>query len=67
MYKGVKGGVSRKKLDFYWAPNHDRWVRLTSGVRVVKPDAPKEAQESYEHYLAQCRYFDEIYGKGQWN
>ena len=56
-----------KKLDFHWATNHDWWVRLTSGVRVVKPDAPKEAQESYEHYLAQCRYFDEIYGKGQWN
>ncbi len=55
-----------KKLDFYWATNPDWWVRLASGVREIRPDAPQEAQDSYKHYLEQCRKFDEIYGEGNW-
>ena len=40
-----------KRLDLYW-------TTITIGgkenyVKVLKPDAPKEAQESYKHYLEQ--------------
>ena len=35
----------------YW---YDRmWERKENYVKVLKPDAPKEAQESYKHYLEQ--------------
>lgn len=54
-----------KKLDYYWATNRD-WVSFEGCVVTLKPDAPKEAQDSYKHYLEQCRKFDEIYGEGNW-
>ena len=62
----VFGGLSMKKLDFYWMSKED-WWDLDNYVPVVRPDAPQEAQDSYKHYLEQCRKFDEIYGKGKWN
>ena len=43
-----------KILDFYWSSNTDWWEWKPNGMRVIKPDAPKEAQESYKHY--QNRY-----------
>ena len=52
-----------KKLDYYWATNRD-WVSFEGCVVTLKPDAPKEAQDSYKHYLEQCLKFDEIYGEG---
>ena len=55
-----------KRLDLYWTTNPDWWERKENYVKVLKPDAPKEAQESYKHYLEQCKYYDEIYGKGKW-
>ena len=42
-----------KILDFYWSSNTDWWEWNPNGMRVIKPDAPKEAQESYKHYLEQ--------------
>ena len=42
-----------KILDFYWPLNTDWWEWKPNGMRVIKPDAPKEAQESYKHYLEQ--------------
>ena len=42
-----------KRLDFYWSSNPDWWEWKTNGMRVIKPDAPKEAQERYKHYLEQ--------------
>ena len=42
-----------KILDFYWSLNTDWWEWKPNGMRVIKPDAPKEAQESYKHYLEQ--------------
>lgn len=42
-----------KRLDFYWSSNTDWWEWKPNGMRVIKPDAPKEAQESYKHYLEQ--------------
>ncbi len=62
----IEGGISMKKLDFYWAANPDWWEWESNGNRVVRPDAPQEAQDSYKHYLEQCRKFDEIYGEGNW-
>ena len=59
-------GISMKKLDFYWASNRE-WWEFKNHIRVLRSDAPKEAQDSYKHYLEQCRKFDEIYGKGKWN
>lgn len=35
-------------------------------AKVLKPNAPKEAQDSYQHFLEQCKYYDKIYGKGKW-
>ena len=42
-----------KILDFYWSLNTDWWEWKPNGMRVIKPDAPNEAQESYKHYLEQ--------------
>ncbi len=42
-----------RKLDYYWTTNTDWWERQENGVRVIKIDAPKEAQESYKRYLEQ--------------
>ncbi len=44
-----------KKLDFYWRTNKEWYYLTENGVYVVKPDAPKEAQESYKHYLEQLK------------
>ena len=42
-----------KRLEFYWSSNPDCWAWKPNGMRVIKPDATKEAQESYKHYLEQ--------------
>ena len=42
-----------KRLDLYWTTNPDWWERKENYVKVLKPDAPKEAQESNKHYLEQ--------------
>ena len=55
-----------KKLDYYWASNPDWCYRDENYVERLKPNAPKEAQDSYKHYLEQCKYYDKIYGKGNW-
>lgn len=54
-----------KRLDLYWTTNPDWWERKENYVKVLKPDAPKEAQESYKHYLEQHpenkeNHYDEI-------
>ena len=55
-----------EKLDLRLVSNPDWWERNENYAKVLKPNAPKEAQDSYEHYLEQCKYYDEIYGKGKW-
>lgn len=42
-----------KRLDFFWTSNPDWWERNENYVKVLKPDALPEAQESYKHYLEQ--------------
>lgn len=42
-----------RKLDFFWRSNKE-WYHITEdGHFVINADAPKEAQESYKHYLEQ--------------
>ena len=55
-----------KKLDLRWASNPNWWERNENYAKVLKPNAPKEAQDSYQHFLEQCKYYDKIYGKGNW-
>ena len=55
-----------EKLDLRLASNHDWWERNENYAKVLKPNAPKEAQDSYQHFLEQCKYYDKIYGKGKW-
>ena len=55
-----------EKLDLRLVSNPDWWERNENYAKVLKPNAPKEAQDSYKHYLEQCKYFDVIYGKGKW-
>ena len=42
-----------RKFDFFWATNRDWYHWTEDGDRVINPDAPPEAQESYKHYLEQ--------------
>ncbi len=42
-----------RKLDYFWTTNKDWYEWTENGERVIKPDAPTEAQESYKHYLEQ--------------
>lgn len=51
-------------MDFYWRSNPD-WheiKKLPNGkyTDVLKPDAPKEARESYERCLEQARRAAEL-------
>ena len=55
-----------KKLDLRLASNPDWGERNENYAKVLKPNAPKEAQDSYQHFLEQCKYYDKIYGKGKW-
>ena len=55
-----------EKLDLRLASNPDWWERNGNYAKVLKPNAPKEAQDSYQHFLEQCKYYDKIYGKGKW-
>ena len=51
------------KYDYYWA-SKDEWCYFTAdGVLKVRADAPKEAQESYRHYLEQKKRREERYNK----
>ena len=51
-----------EKLDLRLASNPDWWERNENYAKVLKPNAPKEAQDSYQHFLEQCKYYDKIYG-----
>lgn len=42
-----------RKLDLLWMSNDDWIIQRENGTFMIKPDAPKEAQESYKHYLEQ--------------
>ena len=55
-----------KKLDLRGTSNPDWWERNENYAKVLIPNAPKEAQDSYQHFLEQCKYYDKIYGKGKW-
>ena len=46
-----------KRLDLYWTTNPDWWERKENYVKVLKPDAPKEAQEHPEN---KKNHYDEI-------
>ena len=41
-----------RAYDVFWMSNRD-WYKLKNGVRIIKEDAPKEAQESFDNYLKQ--------------
>lgn len=44
-----------RKLDLFWQTNRDWWYRDKNLVPRLKEDAPKEAQDSYKHYLEQIK------------
>ena len=44
-----------KKLDYFWLSNEEWWYWDENMNRVIKPDAPPEAQESYKRYLEQIK------------
>ena len=41
-----------RKFDVYWKSNKE-WYEYDGLVPKLKEDVPKEAQESFEHYLQQ--------------
>ena len=41
-----------RKYESYWMSNSG-WYEIKNGVRIIKEDAPPEAQESFNHYLEQ--------------
>ena len=41
-----------RKYDAFWMTNPD-WYEIKNGVRIIKEDAPSEAQESFDNYLEQ--------------
>ena len=43
-----------RKYDNYWESN-DELYYVKDGRFIIREDAPKEAQESYRHYLEQCK------------
>ena len=44
-----------RKLDVFWYSNK-AWFHLNEyGQRVINPDAPPEAQQSYKHYIEQVK------------
>lgn len=43
-----------RKYDTYWESNKD-WYYVKDGRFIVREDAPKEAQDSYKHYLEQLK------------
>ncbi len=44
-----------RKFDYHWM-DHDEWYRYNeNGFYELKPDAPTEARESYQHYLEQVQ------------
>ena len=43
-----------RKYDFYWESN-DEWYYVKDGKFFICEDAPKEAKDSYKHYLEQCK------------
>ncbi len=42
-----------RKLDLFWLSNEEWIYQVETGAFLLKDDAPKEAQESYKHYLEQ--------------
>ena len=53
-----------RKYDYFWASNKD-WYEVTEFCdRVIKPDAPPEAQESWKRYCAQKEKAQEDIRKG---
>lgn len=46
------------KYDYYWASD-DNWYHFNeNGIMEINNNAPKEAQESYKHYLEQKKRFE---------
>ena len=41
-----------RKFDYFWCSKKE-WYHYEDLIRVVNDDAPKEAQESYKHFLEQ--------------
>lgn len=53
-----------RKLDFYWKSNKSWYHRKDNLVPVINADAPKEAQESYKHYLEQVKRAEQRVAEG---
>jgi len=41
-----------RKYDAFWMSNEE-WYVLKNGIKIIKDDAPQEAQESFNNYLKQ--------------
>ena len=50
-------------LEHYWMSNKDWWYLDKNLDMRIKPDAPKEAQESYKRYLEQMKKDNLLYFK----
>lgn len=54
-----------RKMDLFWKSKKE-WCHIKNSRFVINDNAPPEAQESYKHYLEQCKeniyesYFDGI-------
>ena len=53
------GDAFMRKFDMYWCSNPD-WYEFKDGIRVMKKTAPKQAQESYNNYLKEKQWVDEV-------
>jgi hypothetical protein len=52
-------------MDIYWMSNKDWYHRNENLVPVLNDNAPPEAQESYKHYLEQCKRAQEEIDAGK--
>ena len=52
------------KMDYYWRTNPDWYYFDDEGRRRIKPDAPKEAKESFKRYCEQMKRYKEYIKKG---
>lgn len=53
-----------RKMDFYWASNKDWYYRDEHFNPHIKSTAPKEAKESFQHYLEQLKKSEEAMKNG---
>lgn len=54
-----------RKLDYFWMTKKEWYHQRENGTFVLNDDAPKEAKESYHHYLEQRKHASESIKNGE--